>query len=200
MVQLPLSNPELPDSDVVADEDELVFRGGAQQRFRCTRPLVEGLLDGYDAEFLGMLESPMDGIGVWTTSADMTVLANVNSATFAPFARVCGGAIGNKLLRPGHTILLVNSDLGESGDVGNLWERDLKSRAREIIDEWPWQSLYCMQPVRTRRGNRGWICQTWPYDWAVLADDDDNDCVLTSATRPGFLQAARALDAAAAAE
>jgi hypothetical protein len=34
---------------------------------------VEGLLEGYDAEFLGMLESPMDGIGVWTTSADMTV-------------------------------------------------------------------------------------------------------------------------------
>jgi hypothetical protein len=48
-------------------------QGGAQQRFRCTRPLVEGLLEGYDAEFLGMLESPMDGIGVWTTSADMTV-------------------------------------------------------------------------------------------------------------------------------
>lgn len=84
----------------------------------------------------------------------------------------------------------------------NGQERDLKSRAREIIDEWPWQSLYCMQPVRTRRGNRGWICQTWPYEWAVLAADENDaaaaaDCLLTSATRPGFLQAARALDAAA---
>jgi hypothetical protein len=55
------------------------------------------------------------------------VLANVNSATFAPFARVCGGAIGNKLLQPDHTILLVNSDLGESRDVGNLWVRALKA-------------------------------------------------------------------------
>jgi hypothetical protein len=51
----------------------------------------------------------------------MTVLANVNSATFAPFARVCGGAIGSRLLQPDHTIVLVNSDLGASRDIGNLW-------------------------------------------------------------------------------
>jgi hypothetical protein len=132
-------------------------------------------------------------------------------------------------------------------------ERDLRSRAVEIIDEWPWQSLYaptrhspssglkqcvgnstggallrsdphghvchhishlhsnalvrryCMEQIRTRRGNRGWICQTWPYNWAVFAaafegadDDLAAACVLTSATKPGFSQAARALDAAAA--
>jgi hypothetical protein len=39
----------------------------------------------YDAQFVGMLETDADGVGVWSTS-DTTVVAQVNNAIFGPFA------------------------------------------------------------------------------------------------------------------
>ncbi len=49
------------------------------QGFRKLRPLVEDhFLSGYDPEFMGMLESPADGMGVWSAAGgDTTVVAQV---------------------------------------------------------------------------------------------------------------------------
>jgi hypothetical protein len=82
------------------------------------------MLEGYDAEFVGMLESPADGVGVWSAAAAAaTVVANVNNATFAPFARLCAGDFGSRVLQPGHLLIVVNHGWTTSRDIGQLWQK-----------------------------------------------------------------------------
>lgn len=70
--------------------------------------------------------------GVWATD-DTTVVANVNTATFAPFAKLCNGGFGSKPLQREHTILAVNPGWGNSADgVGQFWERQLRQQVRLV--------------------------------------------------------------------
>lgn len=70
IVELPLrvqrmwaNNAEDVESDCIKCQDESDWPGGMEQRFRSLRPLVDLLLEGYDAEFVGMLEAAADGVG-----------------------------------------------------------------------------------------------------------------------------------------
>ena len=76
----------------------------------------------YGAEYLGMLESPAEGIGCWTTS-DTTVVTLVGNATFPAFAKLCEGGYGSKTLEPNHTIIVVNPEWTKSKDIGQPWDR-----------------------------------------------------------------------------
>jgi hypothetical protein len=69
-----------------------------------------------------MLESDADGVGVWST-ADTTLVAQVNNATFEPFAQLCDGKYGVKPTLPEHTVLAVNPAWTDSRDIGQPWDR-----------------------------------------------------------------------------
>ena len=121
-VTLPLPSPS--ERELVTQFDEGEWPGGVQQRFRALRPLIESMLDGYDPQFLGMLESPADGIGVWAACGGAaTVAACVSNATFAPFARLCAGEFGARVLEPGHLLVAVNPSWTSSADIGQRWDR-----------------------------------------------------------------------------
>lgn len=123
-VQLPVPSPSGREDDFVRPFDEGEWPGGIQQRFRALRPLIERMLEGYSAEFVGMLESPADGIGVWAAmEGTSTVVANVSNATFSPFARLCAGEFGSRVLDPGHLLVAVNPSWTTSADIGQLWQR-----------------------------------------------------------------------------
>lgn len=79
-----------------------------QQRFRWLRPLVEVLLEGYGPQFLGMLESPADGVGAWHAAGGITVVGGVTNATFGLFARLAAGEYGGGVLQRGHLLVAVN--------------------------------------------------------------------------------------------
>ncbi|KAL4436363.1 hypothetical protein ABPG77_009925 [Micractinium sp. CCAP 211/92] len=170
-VRLPLPSPSRKD-DNLANFDEQDWPGGIQQRFRRLRPLVEeGLLSGYDPQFVGMLESPADGMGVWRAAGgDVTVVAQVGNLNFAPFARLCAGEFGGRVLEPGHTLLVVNPTFTSSRDIGQLWDRKLKAAAAEIIDDASaWLPLYHLWDVRTAQGATGMLFRAWPYDWQLYS-------------------------------
>lgn len=80
-VWLPVSSPGKPrEDDSIYAYDASDWPGGIQQRFRRLRPLVETLLEGYSPSFVGMLESPADGIGVWRAGGgDTTVVTQVRA-------------------------------------------------------------------------------------------------------------------------
>jgi hypothetical protein len=49
----------------------------------------------YDPQFLGMLESPADGLGCWALP-DTTLAGIGTNATFASFAKLCEGGYGSR--------------------------------------------------------------------------------------------------------
>lgn len=55
--------------------------------------MIEPVLEGYDATFLGMLESPSDGLGVWQMK-DLVLAGIAVNATFQSFAKLCEGGYG----------------------------------------------------------------------------------------------------------
>ena len=67
--------------DPIEQLQESDWPGGLQQRHRYLRPLVESLLEGYGAEFVGLLEDDADALGAWRTTADITAVSQVPLTT-----------------------------------------------------------------------------------------------------------------------
>lgn len=63
--------------------DEADWPGGQLQRFRAFRQCADALLEGYNSTFVGMLESPADGLGVWQLKDTAVVCGIVTNAAFA---------------------------------------------------------------------------------------------------------------------
>jgi Domain of unknown function (DUF1995) len=171
-IRLPLPSPNYKD-DLFRSFDEGEWPGGIQQRFRAVRPLVENFIDSFGSpSFVGMLESPADGIGVWTAfNGNATIVTFVNNATFAPFVRLCKGEFGNKILNPEHLLIVINPNWTESKDIGQLWDRDLRKRAAELIDNEAekWLPLYHLEDVRTAAGALGVLWKSYPGPWRLYS-------------------------------
>eukprot|EP01026_Neomeris_dumetosa_P005618 TRINITY_DN11637_c0_g1_i1.p1 TRINITY_DN11637_c0_g1~~TRINITY_DN11637_c0_g1_i1.p1 ORF type:complete len:298 (-),score=19.69 TRINITY_DN11637_c0_g1_i1:49-897(-) len=163
IVQLPLPSTN-QDDDLVRIMDEGDWPGGILQKFRVLKGMCEELLFGYESEFVGMLESELDGIGVWRTE-DMTIVANVTNATFKPFSDLCFGKYGQGPTRQQEILLAVNPTWTSYKDIGQLWDRQLKQRAQDIIEGYMWQYLYYLKVVRTAAGSCGILFRTFPEDW-----------------------------------
>ncbi|KAI3430806.1 hypothetical protein D9Q98_009217 [Chlorella vulgaris] len=206
---LPLPSPEYLD-EAVRPYSQSDWPGGIVQRFRRLRPLVEDhLLSGYNAEFVGMLESPADGIGVWrAASASMTVVTQVSNLTFSIFARLCDGEFGKSVLEPGHLLVAVNPTWTQSRDIGQLWDRKLRARAAAIIDgQDAWLPLYHLDDERTAKGATGFLFRCWPHDWqlhSTCGQDEEEPAqlqdppILVSQQRPSQERVVEALNAALA--
>ncbi|KAF8059444.1 hypothetical protein HT031_005249 [Scenedesmus sp. PABB004] len=157
--------------------DESDWPGGIQQRFRALRPLVEATLEGYEVNFLGMLESPADGLGCWTLGAppdapSATFVGIPTNATFASFAKLCDGGYGAAPARPGHTLVAVNPDWTGPADIGQFWERDLKAAAARLLAPGAWAPLYAARMLRTSRARgHGLLVGSWGRGWHLWAAD-----------------------------
>lgn len=207
---LPQPSPESGD-DLIRPFDEGEYPGGVRQRFRGLRPLVESLLEGYGSpEFLGMLESPADGIGCWTAcDGGITLATLVTNATFNPFARLCAGDFGARVLDPGHLIAVVNPSWTTSKDVGQLWDRKLKAAAAALIDDsTAWTAVYHLEDIRTAAGALGLLERSFPGPWrlypATVEEEGDAEgalvaeaAVLETAERPSREEIIAALNEAA---
>jgi len=172
-VELPLPCPSRrgeEGEDALTVRDEGYWPGGVMQKFRAQRPLVEAMLEGYGPDFLGVVEEEPDGVGVWRCGPDLTCVCNVNDLTFNGFARLCRGDYGARPTEEGHTILAVNCSWTAGANIGQLWDRDLKRRARAIIDDSAWEWVYFARALRTSRGNRGVLLRAWPGPWELYRD------------------------------
>jgi hypothetical protein len=182
-VTLPVPSPSYKDDDdLLRPFDEGEWPGGIQQRFRALRPLVENFIDSFGSPtFVGMLESPADGLGVWTAfNGAATVVTFVNNATFAPFVRLCQGDFGSKIEDPTHVLIAINPNWTQSKDIGQLWDKTLRAKAAELIDTPPnnqeiWLPLYHLEDLRTAAGSLGILWRSYPGPWrlysAVVASD-----------------------------
>lgn len=187
---LPVDN-SLPNSarkDLVVALDESDWPGGIIQKFRALKPLVENVFEGYQAEFVGLIESAADGVGVWSMP-DATAVANVTNATFPSMISLCTGKYGKKPLQADHTIVAMNPSWTSATDVGQPWDRDLKAQAKVLIDSPQWEVLYCCQLIRTGRGALGVVLRSYPHPWSLYALPTADcevvgPCLLTSSSRP----------------
>ncbi|GBF99833.1 hypothetical protein Rsub_12948 [Raphidocelis subcapitata] len=159
----------------VADEGD--WPGGQAQRFRAWRKFVEPLLDGYPSSFLGMLESPSDGLGVWQLP-DMVVAGLVVNATFPAFARLCAGDFGAQPTRPDQAVV-VAADWTRADDIGQPWDRTTSRAARELIDDAEWRHLYSAKMLRTAKGRAfGCVVGGWGLPWRVYAAEGADSSTL----------------------
>lgn len=194
-VELPLPPADLDTDDVLflglwgqaAD-----WSGGMQQRFRVTRRYVEEMLNGYDPQFLGMLEEPSDGIGVWRCDR-MTALTHVADATVGALMSLCQGKYGDSVLEPGHLLVVVNSFWTEGGGkVGQPWEVALRREARELLGGGDWEKVYCLRAVRSAAGVDGTLWRKWPGPWHLI--DSQGNVVSETTSEPSIQDIAAVLN------
>eukprot|EP00983_Pelagomonas_calceolata_P032191 1010537-Pelagomonas_calceolata.AAC.2 len=62
-----------------------------------------------------------------TLDADMTLCGQVTNPTFPTLVKLLDGGYGSRVIAPGHTIIAINPSWGNSGEIGQFWERCLGS-------------------------------------------------------------------------
>ena len=145
MIELPLPPPGCALDDRIRPDSDAVWPGGVTQRHRVAmRPLVDGLLSGYDPKYLGTID--VGQMGVWSL-ADLTAVGFVADLSFAPFAKLARGEFGEAPLRDDHTLLLLNPRLTTAANIGQPWERALRREARALVDEGGWRWIYAARPL-----------------------------------------------------
>ena len=171
---------ELPLPPADRNTDDLVYlglhgqaadwSGGMQQRYRVTKGYVEdAMLDGYDHEYLGLLDRDADGMGVWRVGENMTAVAHPSDVTVGFFLRLLRGEYGGAVLDPCHVVVVVNAFWSGNGErVGQPWEFGLKREAREVLGrDGDWDKVYCCRRARSAAGVEGTLVRSWPGPWRL---------------------------------
>ena len=204
---------ELPLPPADRDTDDIVYlglhgqaadwSGGMAQRFRVTKRLVEdGMLDGYDREYLGLLDRDADGMGVWKVTSggpeshDATVVTHPADTTFGFFAKLLRGEYGAKVADPDHLIVVVNAFWSGAGEkVGQPWELGLRREARRVLspETGDWEKVYCARRTRSAAGVEGTLVRAWPGPWR-LYDAEGVRTVMEAETEPSNREMAEALN------
>ena len=148
-VELPLPLADL-DSDALAfaglHGQASDWSGGIDQRFRVTKGLIDAfVLDGYENEYLGLLDRDADGMGVWKIGGsnsggahDATLVTHPSDTTAGFFLKLLDGAYGARVAECDHLVIVVNAFWSGSGErVGQPWEFALRRRAREVLSVKP---------------------------------------------------------------
>ena len=172
-VELPL-----PPADIRTDEMRYLglhgqaadWSGGMQQRLRVTRTYVEeNMLDGYQWEYLGLLDRDADGMAVWTCGENMTVVTHPSDVTMKFFLDLVDGDYGERVARDDHVLVVVNAFWTGAGEkVGQPWEFGLKARAKEVLAPatGDWEKAYVARRVRSAAGTEGAFI--FGYFWLFL--------------------------------
>lgn len=150
-------------------------------------------LNRYSPTFVGLVETPEDGVGVWTFGGgDATCIANANAQTFQGFARVCEGDFGAAVLQSGHTIVAVNCAFGPAKDIGQLWDRKLKRRAKALVEDCAWTPLFVCRPIRSPSGALGLLHYVWPGSYEVFCLKSGEPSELEDTEAPVLVRAGSA--------
>lgn len=153
-IEMPYLPPGFDLSAPLQPEDYSRWPGGLQQRQRVGLvPMVDAMLEGYDPEFLGLIDV---GMGVWSfANGRCTAVSHVSDLTFSQFDRLCSGFYGSRPTRPDHTLLLVNPRFSCAANVGQPWDRQLRKRATKLLDEGGWRMAFLAMPLGDGGGIRG---------------------------------------------
>ena len=174
-VELPL-----PPADVRTDEMRYLglhgqaadWSGGMQQRLRVTKAYVEeNMLDGYDWEYLGLLDRDADGMAVWTCGENMTVVTHPSDTTMRFFLDLADGVYGERVKKDDHVLVVVNAFWSGNGEkVGQPWELGLKKRAVAALapETGDWEKVYVARRVRSAAGAEGTLRRAWPGRWQLF--------------------------------
>ena len=58
---------------------------------------VENMLSGYGFQYLGLLDKDADGMGLWTATEDLTVVAHPSDTTMQFFVNLLRGEYGKRV-------------------------------------------------------------------------------------------------------
>lgn len=213
-VELPLPLADL-DSDALAfaglHGQASDWSGGIDQRFRVTKGLIDAfVLDGYENEYLGLLDRDADGMGVWKIGGsitggahDATLVTHPSDTTAGFFLKLLDGEYGARVAENDHLIIVVNAFWSGSGEkVGQPWEFALRRRAREVLSvkaengttNQNWEKVYCARRCRSAAGVEGTLIRAWPGSWRLF-DAEGVRVVLEASTEPSNRAIAEALNA-----
>ena len=151
-IELPVLQPECTvESVLLPGSGANTWPGGAAQSHKSgLQPVVTPLLQGYEPNFLGMIDV---GMGVWSlANGDVTAVSNVADLSFDTFAKLCDGEFGAAPTRADHTLLLLNPRLTTSKAIGQPWQRELRQKAVAYVDETDWLWAYRCKPIAARGG------------------------------------------------
>ena len=174
-VELPL-----PPADVRTDEMRYLglhgqaadWSGGMSQRLRVTKAYVEeNMLDGYDWEYLGLLDRDADGMAVWTCGENMTVVTHPSDTTMRFFLDLADGVYGERVKKKDHVLVVVNAFWSGNGEkVGQPWEFGLKKRAAVALapETGDWEKVYVARRKRSAAGAEGTLRRAWPGRWQLV--------------------------------
>ena len=141
-VELPLPLADL-DSDALAfaglHGQASDWSGGINQRFRVTKGLIDAfVLDGYENEYLGLLDRDADGMGVWKIGGSMpgekhdaTLVTHPADTTAGFFLKLLDGDYGARVAEKEHLIIVVNAFWSGSGGEGGAAVGARAAQARQ---------------------------------------------------------------------
>ena len=74
------------------------WRGGISERLRKDESRRSNMLSGYGFQYLGLLDKDADGMGLWTATEDMTVVAHPSDTTMQFFVNLLRGEYGKRVV------------------------------------------------------------------------------------------------------
>jgi len=146
------------------------WRGGISERLAKTKVVVENMLSGYGFQYLGLLDKDADGMGLWTATEDMTVVAHPSDTTMQFFVNLLRGEYGKRVVNDqAHFLVVVNGFWSGNGEkVGQPWQFQLRKEAKEYLTNGWWEKVYSCRRTRSAAGIEGTLVRRYPEPWMLF--------------------------------
>ena len=153
------------------------WSGGMSERLAKTRIVVETMLSGYAFRYLGLLDKDAEGMGLWTATEDMSIVAHPSDTTIVPFfLNLLRGEYGERVVNEReHFLVVVNGFWSGNGEkVGQPWQFRLREEAKEYLatdtigEEKRWEKVYSCRRARSAAGIEGTLVRRYPEPWSLL--------------------------------
>ena len=153
------------------------WSGGMSERLAKTKIVVETMLSGYAFRYLGLLDKDAEGMGLWTATEDMSIVAHPSDTTIVPFfLNLLRGEYGERVVdERGHFLVVVNGFWSGNGEkVGQPWQFRLREEAKEYLatdtigEEKRWGKVYSCRRARSAAGIEGTLVRRYPEPWSLF--------------------------------
>lgn len=153
------------------------WSGGMSERLAKTKIVVETMLSGYAFRYLGLLDKDAEGMGLWTATEDMSIVAHPSDTTIVPFfLNLLRGEYGERVVNEReHFLVVVNGFWSGNGEkVGQPWQFRLREEAKEYLatdtigEEKRWEKVYSCRRARSAAGIEGTLVRRYPEPWSLF--------------------------------
>ena len=153
------------------------WSGGMSERLAKTKVVVETMLSGYAFRYLGLLDKDAEGMGLWTATEDMSIVAHPSDTTIVPFfLNLLRGEYGERVVgEREHFLVVVNGFWSGNGEkVGQPWQFRLREEAKEYLatdtigEEKRWEKVYSCRRARSAAGIEGTLVRRYPEPWSLF--------------------------------